>query len=86
MGAVHCGDVIRARVVEHRVPVRKLLHLAGSDVQGANRVTDEQRNNRCNAALEQGSDVLQQSAGAAKVRNLLLFYTIKVNLKADQKV
>lgn len=86
MGAVHCGDVIRARVVEHRVPVRKLLHLAGSDVQGANGVADEQRNNRRNAALKQGGDVLQQRAGAAKVRNLLLFYTIQVNLKADQKV
>lgn len=55
-------------------------------MQGANGVADEQRNNRRNAALKQGGDVLQQRAGAAKVRNLLLFYTIKVNLKADQKV
>lgn len=54
-------------------------------MQGANGVADEQRNNCRNAALEQGGDVLQQSAGAAKVRNLPLFYTIKVNLKADQK-
>lgn len=83
MGAVHCGDVIGARIVEHRVPVRKLLHLAGSDVQGANGVADEQRNNRRNAALEQGGDVLQQRAGAEEKRNLLLFYTIKINLKAD---
>jgi len=74
MSAVHCGDVVGARVVEHRVPVRELLHLAGADVQRADRVTDEQRNNGRDAALQRGSDVLQQCAGTVEgERNLLLF-------------
>lgn len=66
MSAVHRGDVVRTWVVKHRVPVRKLLHLAGADMQRADGVTDEQRNNCCNAALKQGGDMLQQCTGAVE--------------------
>lgn len=63
--AVHCGDVVGTRVVQHGVPVRKLLHPAGADMQGADWVADEQRDDCCNAALEQGGNMLQQRAGTA---------------------
>lgn len=68
MGAVHRGDVVGAGVVEHRVPVRELLHPAGADVQGAHGVAEQQRHHGRHAALQQRRQVLQHRAGAAGQR------------------
>lgn len=57
-------------------------------MQRADRVADEQRNNCCNAALKQGSDMLQQRAGTVEGEREIHYYfaNTKVNLNADRKV
>lgn len=52
-------------------------------MQRANRVADEQRNNRCNAALKQGSDMLQQRAGTVEGQREVYHYF--ANAKRNQK-
>lgn len=43
-------------------------------MQRADGITDKQRNNCCNTALKQSSDVLQQGAGTVEgERDLVLF-------------
>lgn len=66
MGAVHCGHVIWTRVVEHRVPIGQHQYSAGTDVKDAHRITHEQGDDGRHTALEQRSDVLENSAGAGE--------------------
>lgn len=57
-------------------------------MQRADGVADEQRNDRCNAALEQGGDVLQQRAGTVEGEREIYYYFANTtgNLNANWEV